>query len=455
MANTLSGNVRFGRGLLSVMPTGSEYSDMLYFATDTGVVFMNGKPVTSGLLDMVYRAVSSSSGELARWDLSSNWYYDKVSLVTSSEGIFEENSIVYENGNPVRATVKEGTYIFYKKVESTPEGNVVKWKAIIISSNITPEGLQNELNELGEDVTNLQQDVSVLDASLKETDQKVDDLTEKVDTVVIPDVSGLHQDVSALQATVAEQDNTITALDGRIDTIEDILDSTNSQNSARLDRSDASINTILSNYINDGVGVDPITVDVSNNTITVGINLANNGGIKTDNSGNLTIDTDASVFDSLGSYKIEYKNGGFVLTQNGQEVADSSSILVPEDQFLEDVSIYTDPNSGVEYLSFQWKLSTGVTTPTRIPVSRLFPGVDGSTGEIVVDKSTSPWTIGIDPAFKQDVSTLQTSIEALQEDIDNIDIPEYVGVNNNSVDVSVNSNHEISAAIIWNNFTTD
>ena len=67
MANTLSGNVRFGRGLLSVMPTGNEYSDMLYFATDAGVVFMNGEPVTSGLLDMVYRAVSSSSGELARW----------------------------------------------------------------------------------------------------------------------------------------------------------------------------------------------------------------------------------------------------------------------------------------------------------------------------------------------------------------------------------------------------
>lgn len=446
MANTLNGNVKFGRGLLSAKPTGAEYSDMLYFATDAGIVFMNGNPVTSGLLDMEYRAVNAP-GEEANLNLSSNFYYDKTTLFDTQQSWFENVVTDPTTGKIVKATVKEGTYIFYKKLD----GNTIKWKPIIISSNITPEGLQNELNALGEDVTDLQEDVSILDASLKETDQKVDNLTDKVDNVVIPDVSGLHNDVSALQATVATHDSTIITLDGRIDTIEDILETTSNENSARLDRSDASINTILSNYINDGVGADPITVSVANNTITVGINIADNGGIKTDANGNLSIDASASVFDSLGSYKIEQKNGGFVLTQNGMPVADSSSILVPEDQFLEDVSIYTDPETDIEYLSFQWKLSTGVTTPTRIPVSRLFPGIDGSTGEIFVDKSTTPWIISIDPAFKTKISALETSVQELGDAID--DIPEYIGVNSNGVDVSVNNNHEISAAILWNNFT--
>lgn len=193
---TIGGNITFGKGRLENKPVGSVYNDMLYFATDENTIFLGNTKVSSGLLDVEYKSVLSDNGEAI--DLTN---YPGLQATESGPIRIVGNNTILD----------KGSYILFKKMEYN---NVqlkweAKWHLIVLSSSVTPEALQTEINAIAgdveqaqDDIEDLQNDVSVLDASLKETDQKVDDLTEKVETVVIPDVSGLHEDVSALQEFV-------------------------------------------------------------------------------------------------------------------------------------------------------------------------------------------------------------------------------------------------------------
>ena len=530
-------NVKFGRGTLSQMPTGVQAQDMLYFATSERAVYLNGALVSGNVLDFEYKVVVSANGEYAEFRDPTNFWYKKESLGATLPSIFSDQ-IVISGGDPsdpydwAGATVAKGTYILYRKVEN-PEDSTrkAKWFGIILTSGeVTPEALQQALQELQSEVTDLQRDIAVIKADVSTL--KNDSSTLKAD------VSTLKNDVSTLDASVVSIDtalrnnfydknyidhnyynmqavdafkneidssitelkadvstlkNDVSTLDSRIDNVETILEINNSQTSARLDRSDASINALSVrvdrvdtsiNALNQGLNnLDASISYIKNNYIkdisigapleiayedgdetSVEITLNYGTGLTVQN-GSLIVDTSSNIFDSLGSYKIKKRqDGSWVLTQNGAEITGSAVIEAPEDQFLESVEVSTGTGiyTDTSVLVFKWKLAdTSVATPQEVPLSRLFPGIDGKAGEIVVSapgsgtgfRVSNKWEISLDSSVLNKISDISTALSSLEDVVDDIDIPEYTGVNSNGVDVSVNANHEISAAIVWSDFS--
>lgn len=536
-------NVKFGRGTLSQMPTGVQAQDMLYFATSERAVYLNGALVSGNVLDFEYKVVVSANGEYAEFRDPTNFWYKKESLGATLPSIFSDQ-IVISGGDPSNpydwagATVAKGTYILYRKVEN-PEDSTrkAKWFGIILTSGeVTPEALQQALQELESEVTDLQRDIATI---------KMDVSTLKNDSSTLKeDVSALKNDVSTLDASVVSIDtairnnfydknyidhnyynmqavdafkneidssitelkadvstlkNDVSTLDSRIDNVETILEINSSQTSARLDRSDASINALSVrvdrvdtsiNALNQGMttvynGLNDLDASISyikNNyikDISIGAPLEiayedkdevsaeitlNYGTGLTVQNGALIVDTSSNIFDSLGSYKIEKRqDGSWVLTQNGAEITGSAVIEAPEDQFLESVEVSTGTGvyEDTSVLVFKWKLAdTSVATPQEVPLSRLFPGIDGKAGEIVVSapgsgtgSRSNKWEISLDSSVLNRISDISTALSSLEDVVDDIDIPEYTGVNSNGVDVSVNANHEISAAIVWSDFS--
>lgn len=436
--------VTFGRGNLSNMPTGVGYADMLYFAKDAKALYMNGQLISSGLLDMEYYAVLTDEARQVDFTNNAGPLYGKNSLGYPGSGIsslFSNVTLIDPEGsasdpwNWSTASIEKGSYILYQKIYNENNSNrEVRWYGIILSSDITPEALQMRIEEVAAEVEVLEGDVSTL---------KNDVSTLK------SDVSTLKSDVSILSGTT----------DSRITNIENILEINNTETSARIDRIDLSIGYIKQNYINDVSVALPLEFTKSGTTIE---GLLHYGEGLTISNNNLIVDSSSSIFDGLGSYSIEKQaDGSWVLTKKGVPVQGSAIIDAPTDQFLEsvEVSTGTGPYADVSVLLFTWKLTDGsVTSPQQVPLSEIFPGVIGKSGEVIVNEpgmngnTTGKWQVALDSSVTNRIQDISTSLETLENIVDNLDIPVYTGVTSNGVDVSINASNEISASILWNDF---
>lgn len=453
---TIGGNITFGKGRLENKPIGSIYDDMLYFATDENTIFLGNTKVSSGLLDVEYKSVLSDTGD--------------VIDLTNYPGLqATESGPIRTVGN--NTILDKGSYILFKKMEYN--GVQTKWEAkwhlIVLSSSVTPEALQTEINAIAGDVEqaqgdieDLQNDVSVLDASLKETDQKVDNLAEKVDTVVIPDVSGLHEDVSVLQEYVADISQTVTdlctnlaAVDNKVETLETILDTNSTTISTRL-------NNIEANYVKSvsAANASPIrvTTEPSTNGKDVTIDISLGTGLKIQD-GSIGIDTTADIFNGLGSYKIvKVDEAGlqYKLQKAGADIADSDIINIPKDQFLKDVSIVdgTGANEGKKVIRFAWQL-TDEKQPlhSEVLLTDIFPGIEGKTNEVSVttNQTTGKLEVALDSSILNKIAELDSDLDSLDQQIYT-----YVGSTTDnmvvSVDSSTNDTKVISAHLQWINF---
>lgn len=431
MANpTIGNNILFGRGTLANKPSGTAYPDMLYFATDIAAIFLGDNKVSSGLLDVEYKSVTAEEG--VQFDITG---YTGLSA-SASGPIINKNGTTY---------LEMGSYILVKKlIWKEVEGkHEPQWSIIVLSSSVTPEALQTELNSLGTNVDGLHDDVSTLeektnqlDSSLKATDTKVDNLTNKVEQVVIPDVEGLHTDVSALHVDVS-------TLQSSVDTIETILDSTNKTVSTRLDTMEARYVKVVSA----GSGINVSTAESSTGkTVTVSINTGS--GLKVAD-GSIGINMDDSVFEGLGSYTIVSvpDSGGlqYKLQKAGVDVPDSV-INIPKDQFLKDVTILTPSegaNAGKQVIRFEWELTADTEekkhATTDILLSSIFPGIAGTSGEINVNPAADgTLKVSIDNALKEKINKIDEIDNDLSDLTDVVsELPEYVGSENGSSKITV------------------